>query len=323
MMSDIAVVVYDNVAMFELGVLCEAWGTDRTAQGVPAFDFAICTPSPGRVTTDMAGLGLAVSEGLKRLEQADLVCVPAHALDQPVPSAVRVALRAAHARGATLLSVCSGAFVLGAAGLLDGRRCTTHWRLACELADRFPAASVDCDVLYVQDGSVVTSAGSAAGLDACLHLIRQEFGAGVAATVARNMVVPPHRDGGQAQFIESPVPVYSAETLQPLLEWMSQHLADELTVEVLASRALMSPRTFARRFRAETGTTPYHWVTNQRVLLAERLLEESDDTVERIATQVGFSNATAFRHHFARLRGTSPQRYRRVFKQPKVQSRSA
>lgn len=323
MMPDVAVVVYDTVAMFELGVLCEAWGTDRTAQGVPSVEFAICTPCPGRIETDIAGVGVDVSEGLDRVTQADLVCIPAHAMDQPVPPDVLAALRDAHARGATVLSVCSGAFVLGAAGLLDGRRCTTHWRHAADLAARFPAAFVDRDVLYVEDGPVVTSAGSAAGLDACLHLIRQRFGASVAATVARNMVVPPHRDGGQAQFIESPVPVYTAETLQPVLEWMGSHLGDDLTVEVLAARALMSPRTFARRFRAETGTTPYHWITNQRVLLAERLLEESDETVERIATRAGFSNATAFRHHFARLRGTSPQRYRRVFKQPQSQSRSA
>lgn len=320
MISNIAVVVYDHVAMFELGVLCEAWGTDRTAQGAPAFDFAICTPTPGRVSTDIPGFDLSVSAGLKRLGSADLVCIPAHRLTQPVPDDVVDALRAAHARGAKLLSVCSGAFVLGEAGLLDGRRCTTHWRYAGELAHRFPAALVDCDVLYVEDGAIITSAGSAAGLDACLHLIRQEFGATVATTVARNMVVAPHRDGGQAQFVESPVPICSADTLQPLLEWMGQHLADELTVETLAARATMSPRTFARRFKAETGTTPYHWITNQRVLLAERLLEGSDETVERIATQVGFSNATAFRHHFARLRGTSPQSYRRLFKQPKVPS---
>ncbi len=323
MISNIAVVVYDHVAMFELGVLCEAWGNDRTAQGVPAFDFAICTPTPGRVSTDVPGFEVSVSAGLDRVGRADLVCIPAHQLHEPVPDDVLVALRAAYARGVKLLSVCSGAFVLGEAGLLDGRRCTTHWRYACELASRFPSASVDCDVLYVEDGAIITSAGSAAGLDACLHLMRQAFGAGVAATVARNMVVAPHRDGGQAQFIESPVPVCSADTLQPLLEWMGKHLADELTVETLAARATMSRRTFARRFKAETGTTPYHWITNQRVLLAERLLEGSDETVERIATQVGFSNATAFRHHFARLRGTSPQRYRRLFRQPKVAVRSS
>jgi transcriptional regulator GlxA family with amidase domain len=220
------------------------------------------------------------------------------------------------------MSVCTGAFVLGASGLLDGRRCTTHWRYVEELERRFPLARVECDVLYVDDDSIVTSAGSAAGLDACLHIIRREFGAGTAATVARRMVVAPHRDGGQAQFIETPVAETTAETLQPLLEWMAANLSEELTVEGLASRAMMAPRTFARRFKAETGTTPYHWLTNQRVMLAERMLEESDETVERIAAHAGFSSATAFRHHFARLRGTSPQQYRRLFRGPVTERRA-
>lgn len=316
MLKDVVVLVYPGVAPFELGVLCEAWGLDREDQGVPGFDFAICAPDPGRVPTSLDGFALEVSEGLDRLDQADLICLPAMPRNHPVPSSVVDALKQAHDRGSRLLSVCAGAFVLGEAGLLDGRRCTTHWRYVAELEQRFPLAKVSCDVLYVDDGPVITSAGSAAGLDACLHLMRQEFGASVAATVARRMVVAPHRDGGQAQFIESPVPVTTADTLQPLLEWMGSHLHDNLSVDTLAGRAMMSSRTFARRFRAETGTTPYHWVTNQRVMLAERLLEESEETVERIATRAGFSNATAFRHHFARLRGTTPQRYRRLFRAP-------
>lgn len=266
--------------------------------------------------TSLPGFALEVSEGLERLDQADLICLPAMPRDYPVPGAVVTALQRAYARGSRLLSVCAGAFVLGEAGLLDGRRCTTHWRYVDELSERFPLAKVSCDVLYVDEGQVVTSAGSAAGLDACLHLMRQEFGASVAAKVARRMVVSPHRDGGQAQFIESPVPVTTADTLQPLLEWMGSHLHEDLSIDALAGRAVMSSRTFARRFRAETGTTPYHWITNQRVLLAERLLEESEETIERISTRAGFSNATAFRHHFARLRGTTPQRYRQLFKAP-------
>jgi transcriptional regulator GlxA family with amidase domain len=315
MLRSVAVLVYDGVAPFELGVLCEAWGVDRSEHGVPRVDFAICAPQPGRVQTSLPGVGIDVEHGLEALERADLVCLPAMPRTE-VPTAVVAALRAAHARGAQLMSVCSGAFVLGAAGLLDGRLCTTHWMHVEELQQRFPLADVKCDVLYIDDGSVVTSAGSAAGIDACLHLIRREFGAAVAATVARRMVVAPHRDGGQAQFVTSPVPVYTADTLQPVLEWMGGNLNRPLTVDDLARRAVMSPRTFARRFKAETGTTPYHWITNQRVLLAERMLEESDETIERIATRVGFSNATAFRHHFARLRGTSPQLYRRSFKAP-------
>ncbi len=315
-LKNVAVLVYPGVAPFELGVLCEAWGLDREDQGVPSFDFAVCAPERGRVPTSLPGFALEVSEGLDRLEAADLICLPAMPRHEPAPRPVVEALRAAHERGARLLSVCSGAFVLGSAGLLDHRRCTTHWRYVDELAERFPLADIDCDVLYVDDGSIITSAGSAAGLDACLHVIRQEFGAGVAATVARRMVVAPHRDGGQAQFIESPVPDFTADTLQPLIDWMSSHLHEPMTVETLAARAVMSPRTFARRFKAETGTTPYHWITNQRVLLAERLLEESDETIERVAARSGFSNATAFRHHFSRLRGTSPQRYRRLFRAP-------
>jgi transcriptional regulator GlxA family with amidase domain len=317
-LKNVAVLVYDGVAPFELGVLCEAWGLDRLDQGIPNFDFAVCAPEPGRVPTSLPGFALEVTEGIDRLADADLICLPAMPRDAPVPACVIDALRAAEARCARLLSVCAGAFVLGEAGLLDDRLCTTHWRYVDELEERFPRAKVRCDVLYLDDGPIITSAGSAAGLDACLHIIRSEFGASVAATVARRMVVAPHRDGGQAQFIESPVPVTTADTLQPLLEWVSLNLHADLSVDALAAKAMMSPRTFARRFKAETGTTPYHWITNQRVLLAERLLEESDETIERIATRVGFSNATAFRHHFARLRGTSPQRYRRLFRTPEA-----
>lgn len=316
MLKTVAVVVYDGVEPFELGVLCEAWGVDRRDSGVPSIDFTICTPVPGRVSTSLGGVDLDVSADLSAAAQADLVCLPAMPLDQPVPAKVLMALRAAHDRGARLLSVCSGAFVLGEAGLLDGRACATHWCHVDVLQQRFPKAQVTCDVLYVEDGPIVTSAGSAAGLDACLHLLRKEFGAGIAATVARRMVVAPHRDGGQAQFIDSPIAETTADTLQPVLEWMGAHVSQDLSVEDLAARALMSPRTFARRFKAETGTTPYHWITNQRVMLAERMLEETDETIERIASRSGFGNATAFRHHFARLRGTSPQRYRRNFHRP-------
>jgi transcriptional regulator GlxA family with amidase domain len=315
-LSTVTVLIYDGVAPFELGVLCEAWGVDRSEHGVPRVDFSICAPVPGSVATSLPGVEIRVERGLEALVDADLICLPAMPRDPAVPADVVAALQAAAARGASFLSVCAGAFVLGAAGLLDGRLCTTHWLHVDELQSRFPLADVKCDVLYIDDGHVVTSAGSAAGIDACLHVIRREFGAAVAATVARRMVVAPHRDGGQAQFVTSPVPTYTADTLQPVLEWMGANLHLDLTVETLARRAVMAPRTFARRFKAETGTTPYHWITNQRVLLAERMLEESDETIERIATRAGFSNATAFRHHFSRLRGTSPQSYRRSFRSP-------
>lgn len=312
MVRDVAVVVYDGVEPFELGVFCEVWGFDRRPQGLPGFAFAICTPEPGRVATSY-GIDLHVEHGLDRLETADLVCVPAMPRDVPVPGPLLAALRAAHARGAVLMSACSGAFVLGEAGLLDGRRCTTHWAHAAELAARYPAADVDADVLYVEDDSIITGAGSAAGIDACLHLLREEYGSQVAATVARRMVVPPHRDGGQAQFVRSTVPECSADTLTPVLTWMVEHLDAELSVDGLAARAAMSPRTFARRFRDETGTTPHQWLTHQRVLRAEQLLEETTYSVEEVARRCGFGNPAALRHHFVRARGTTPVGYRRTF----------
>jgi transcriptional regulator GlxA family with amidase domain len=312
MLRNVAVLVYDGVAPFELGVLCEAWGLDRRDDGVPGFDFAVCAPWPGSVATT-AGFDLHVRHGLARAADADLVAVPAMPRDHDVPTSVLEVLRDAEARGARVLSVCTGAFVLGMAGLLDGRRCTTHWRYAAELAARFPEAQVDPDVLYVDADPVITSAGSAAGLDACLHLMRKEFGAQVASTVARRMVVPPHRDGGQAQFVRTPLPEVSADTLAPLLDWLGQHLERPLSVAELAAQAHMSPRTFARRFRDETGTTPHQWLTHQRVLLAERLLEETPLPVDAIARRTGFGNAATLRHHFGRARSTTPQAYRQSF----------
>ena len=311
-LSNVAVLVYDEVEPFELGVLCEAWGVDRRDDGVPAFDFAVCAPRPGEVSTT-AGFSLHVRHGLDRVRDADLVAVPAMPWGRRPPEPVLAELRHAVERGARVLSVCSGAFVLGEAGLLDGRRCTTHWKLAAELAALFPRAVVDPNVLYVDEDPVITSAGSAAGLDACLHLMRKEFGAQVASTVARRMVVPPHRDGGQAQFVRTPIPAISADTLAPLLAWMSENLDEPLTVPELAARVHMSPRTFARRFKDETGTTPHQWLTHQRLLLAERLLEETGLPVDAVARRTGFGNAATLRHHFSRARSTTPQSYRQTF----------
>jgi transcriptional regulator GlxA family with amidase domain len=214
--------------------------------------------------------------------------------------------------------VCTGIFVLQAAGLLEGRRCTTHWMHVDELTAACPTAEVDPDVLYVQDGRLVTSAGSAAGIDACLHILRAEHGTRIANAVARRMVIPPHRDGGQRQYVENPVRDPEAETLAPLLTWMVEHLHEPLTVEQLAARCYTSPRTFARRFRAETGTTPYSWLTLQRLLLAERLLEDGDDAVEVIADRAGFGTAAVLRHHFQQHRRTTPQAYRRAFRRTVV-----
>ena len=312
MLRSVAAIVLPGIAPFELGVVCEIFGIDRTDTGGPVFDFTLCTPTPGVVPTKL-GMDLVVHEGLAATATADLVVMPAYSAEREVPEEVLEVLRAAERRGAWLLSVCSGAFALARAGLLDGRRCTTHWMYTDQLARDYPLAQVDPAVLYVEDRRVVTSAGTAAGIDAGLHLVRRELGAAAAAAIARRMVVPPHRDGGQAQYIDSPVPTPGGGELAPLLAWISEHLADEITVPVLARRARMSERTFARRFRAETGTTPALWTARQRLLRAQELLEETDLPVEEVGRRSGFGGAAGLRHHFARELGTNPQAYRRTF----------
>lgn len=312
-MRSVAVVVQDGVEPFGLGAMCEVWAEpEHPEDGTPVFDFVVATPTPGRVR-GASGFDLHVDHGLEAAAGADLICVsPKRGYLDPSP-AVAELVRDAHARGAHVFSHCTAAFVLGEAGLLDGVRCTTHWRYVDELAARFPRARVDPDVLYVQEGRVITGAGSAAGLDAALHLMRQQFGARVAAATARRMVVPPHRDGGQAQFLVRPVPSCEADTLGPVLVWARENLGVDHTVDSLAKQSHLSPRTFARRFRDETGTTPHAWLTSQRLQAAEELLERTDRSVEWIAAEVGFGNAATLRHHFARSRGVSPQQYRRTF----------
>ncbi|MGI5480775.1 helix-turn-helix domain-containing protein [Streptomyces lavendofoliae] len=317
MLKNVTTVVLDGVHPFELGVVCEVFGLDRSDDGLPVHDFAVVSAEGSRLRTH-AGFTLEVEQDLGRLAEADLIVVPAggNYVCRPYPEPLLTALRDAVDRGARVLSVCTGAFVLGAAGLLDGRRCTTHWRHADELTRRHPLARVEPDVLYVDAGPVVTSAGTAAGIDACLHLVRQAYGHEVANTIARRMVVPPHRDGGQAQYIDRPLPRTRCDTVGDVLDWMERHLDREITVEQLAARAHMSPRTFARRFQQETGTTPYRWLLRQRVLLAQELLEATDDTVDAIAGRSGFGNAAALRHHFLRTLGTTPNAYRRTFRGP-------
>ncbi|MFD2766691.1 GlxA family transcriptional regulator [Micromonospora eburnea] len=315
MFRSVVVLALDNVAAFELGVLAEVFGTDRTADGFPGYRFDVCT-ADGQPVRSRSGFLLTPHADLTPVEDADLVAVPAHTEGAGVPAPVLAALRRAADRGAWVFSVCSGAFVLGEAGLLDGRDCTTHWRHVDELQRRFPAARVRCNSLYVQDGRLLTSAGTAAGIDACLHLVRQEHGSATATRLARRMVVPPHRDGGQSQYVEAPIPkAPEAPTLEPVLEWLMGHLDRAVTVDELAARAGMAPRTFARRFRAETGTTPHDWLTNQRVLLARRLLEETRLSVESVAGQAGFGDAAALRHHFTRRVGTTPHAYRTTFRE--------
>ena len=312
-MQTVAVIVQDGAEPFGLGSLVEVWGESyHPEDDNPVFDFRVCTPRPGRVK-GRSDYDLVVDRGLEATLDADLVCLSPKWDFLEHDPAVLDAVRAAYERGAIVYAHCSGVFELGAAGLLDGRECTTHWRFTELLSRTYPEARVCPDVLYCQDGTVLTGAGSAAGIDASLHLMRQQFGAKVAAATARRIVVPPHRDGGQAQFIARAVPDCDAETLGPLLAWIVENLADDLSVEALARRSHMSERTFARRFRDETGTTPHVWVTRQRVQAAEELLERTDHSIDWIAGEVGFGNAATLRHHFGRVRGLSPQQYRRRF----------
>lgn len=313
MLRNVAVIAMDGVAPFELGVVCEVFGTDRTDDGFPGYRFDLCSPG-GAPVRAKPGFTITPTADLSPLDDADLVAVPAHSAAK-IPEAVLAGLRRADERGATVLSVCSGAFVLGEAGLLDNRECTTHWRYADELQETYPLAKVRCNDLYVHDGNLLTSAGTAAGIDACLHLVRAEHGSEIATKLARRMVVPPHRDGGQAQYIEAPIPrTPDAPTLEPLLSWLMANLDRPVTIEDLAARAHMAPRTFARRFRAETGTTPHGWLTGQRVLLARRLLEETELGVEAVASKTGFGDAATLRHHFTRRVGATPHAYRSTFR---------
>lgn len=312
MLQTIACLAIPQMAPFEFGVICEVFGIDRTEHGGPAFDFHVVAADPGPIPTKL-GFDVVVDEGLKFAYQADLVAVPASLIDTPPDDRVLDVVRHAVDRGAWVLSVCSGAFTLGHAGVLDGRRATTHWMYTDKMARLFPKTEVDPDVLFVQDGKVVTGAGTAAGIDAALHVVRTELGASAANIVARRMVVPPQRDGGQSQFIQTPVPDRGSDSFAKVTDWMLEHLDQDLTVDLLARNALMSPRTFARRFRAETGTTPNAWLNRQRLLRAQQLLEETSFTLEEIARETGFGAAAVMRHHFLKVLRTTPTQYRRLF----------
>jgi len=310
----VVTVIGPRVAMFELSVACEVFGIDRSELVDPWYRHRVAAAAPGPHVSP-EGVTVGTPYGLEQLAEADTVIIPARSFPGPPPEALLDGLRRAHDRGARLLSVCTGAFVLAAAGILDGKRATTHWMYAADLARRYPKVRVDPKVLYVDAGGVMTSAGTAAGIDLMLHVVRLDHGADVANAVARRMVVPPHRDGGQAQFVD--LPLAGADGDEPLagvLGWMLEHVGDDLSVQQLARRAGTSPRTFARRFRAVTGTTPHQWLLSQRILVAQRLLETTDEPVERVAQRCGFGSAGALRQHFARTVSASPQAYRRTFR---------
>jgi transcriptional regulator GlxA family with amidase domain len=310
-LQKIVCIALPGMAHFEFGTICEVFGIDRSDMGGPSFDFHVVAAEPGPVPTKH-GLSIVVHEDLAPAEDADLIAIPAY-LWQGFDDRVLDVIRRAAARGAWVLSVCSGAFYLAEAGVLDGKRATTHWMYTDRLAERYPAITVDPDVLFVEQGNIVTGAGTAAGIDAALHIVRKELGAAAANIIARRMVVPPQRDGGQAQFIDSPVPECRTDSFAEVLDWMLQNLQEELTIEQLSRRAIMSTRTFARRFRAETGTTPAAWLNRQRVIRAQQLLEETNLGLEQIAQQTGFGSAAVMRHHFVKSLQTSPLAYRRAF----------
>lgn len=310
----VAVLICDGVALFEFGIVAEVFGLRRPELGVPWYDMVTVSFDPPPLIAT-GGVRVVPSHSVRMLAKAGTIVIPNWPrLDDAPPPAMLEALRAAHKRGARLLSICSGAFVLAAAGLLDGRRATTHWMHAGKLAARYSKVHVEPSVLYVESGRIFTAAGSAAGIDLGLHIVRQDYGSDIANQVARRMVVAPHRDGGQAQFVASAMPPVDG-SLAPLMEWASARLDQPLTAESLAKKGRMSLRTLARRFEAQAGTTPHQWITHQRVLSAQRLLETSDASIDRVAELAGFVTAETLRHHFRQRVGTSPTAYRRRFAQ--------
>ncbi len=308
-MHAVAGLVLPAVEAFDLAIPAQVFG-DRRQEG--RYRFTVCSPTPGLVAST-TGYAVHAERGLDALTAADTVVVPGYLpLDDPGEE-VGAALREAAARGARVVSVCTGAFALAAAGLLDNRRAATHWQYADELAARYPAVKVDPDVLWVDEGNVLTSAGLAAGIDLCVQIVRADYGSDAAVSVARYMVVAPHRDGGQAQWLERPVPP-AGESLAATCAWALEHLAAPLTVAVLARHAGWAPRTFSRRFAAETGMAPLHWVTAARVREARRLLEVSDLPVEDVAARTGLGSAANLRLHLARDAGTTPTAYRAAYR---------
>jgi transcriptional regulator GlxA family with amidase domain len=310
----VALLVDDGFSPLEFSVACEVFGFDRSDLGVPWYRLRICGAHPGPISAGVP-FQVVAPHGLEGLRTADTVVVPPiNHSEPPMSEAVLDELRRAHQRGARLVSLCTGAFVLAAAGVLDGKLATTHWRHSQRLAAQYPRVRVDRDVLYVDEGDVLTSAGSAASMDLCLHIVRCDFGAEIANRLARRCVVAPHRDGGQAQFVEEPFTAVAAgDPFADTLSWAQEHLDEPMAVEDLARRSAMSPRSFARRFRAATGTSPHRWLISQRVLLAQRLLEATDLSIDEVAWRCGLGTSANLRLHFSSLVRSSPAAYRRAF----------
>jgi transcriptional regulator GlxA family with amidase domain len=313
----VAVVVYERLAVFEMAVPCEVFGIDRSAMGAPTYGLLLCAADPPPLRTSEGGFTIDTPYDLSHLPRADTLVFPAwRDVHETPPDHLLDALRAAYDRGTRIASLCSGAFALAHAGLLDGKRATTHWMYAELMARMFPKVHVDPSVLYVDEGQILTAAGTAAGIDLCLHMVRQDHGAQAANLFARRMVVPPHRSGGQAQYVEAPLPPAAAQDpLGETMSWAVGHLGELLTVQAMAAHAHLSPRTFARHFLAMTGTSPLRWLLVQRVAAAQRLLETSDLSIDRVAEACGLGSAANLRLHFGRVVGTSPTAYRKAFKQ--------
>jgi len=292
----------------------EVFGLPRPELGVDWYEFTVCAAEPGQLRA-AGGVHVRPEAGLDVLSDAGTVVIPGwRDVDETPPKRLVDAIVAAHNRGARLVSICSGVFVLAAAGLLDGLRATTHWRYAAKLAGRYPAIRVDPDVLYVDEGSVLTSAGSAAGIDLCLHIVRRDYGAEIATKVARRLVVPPHRDGGQAQYIAKPVAETDDASLAEVMDWTLSRLEQPMAVADIARRAHMSQRTFARRFKNQTGTTPHRWLVHQRLMAAQRLLETTQLSIDDVARRAGLGSAESLRHHFRAAFATTPTAYRHRFR---------
>lgn len=308
----VAVVAFDRISAFHLSVPCMVFA-DAMPEDSP-FEVVVCAAEKGTVRT-RTGFGLTDLAPLSILNKADVIVVPSwRDVDEAAPKPLLKALREAHARGAQIVGLCLGAHVLAEAGLLDGRQATTHWEYAESFAKRFPTVDVHADVLYVEDRNVLTSAGTAAGIDACLHLLRKQLGAAQANRVARRLVVPPHREGGQAQFIEQPLPKTVGGTrLAHLIDDVRKRLQEQHTLDSLASDAKMSRRTFTRHFKALTGTSVQSWLLAERLAFSQRLLEKTDQSVENVSDMVGFGSVVSLRHHFRRAFGVPPMTWRRNF----------